>query len=77
MTYEVRILMVEPGKNGERLTKEVVHLEGQYEFHNLELAREAAELACHAAVASKPERYRATSDEDWKAHPDRSDADDV
>jgi hypothetical protein len=50
-----------------------VHVEGKYEYKNLEIAREAAEIACTAAVKLRPSRTRTIDDDDWTEHPDRSD----
>jgi hypothetical protein len=50
-----------------------IHVDGQFEFDNLEKAREAAEVACHAAANLKPRRINEVDDDDWKFHPDRSD----
>jgi hypothetical protein len=50
-----------------------VHVDGKYEYKNLELAREAAEVACHAAAKLKPSRTKTVDDDDWTGHPDRSD----
>jgi hypothetical protein len=50
-----------------------VHVDGKYEYKNLELAREAAEIACHAAAKLKPSRTKTVDDDDWTGHPDRSD----
>jgi hypothetical protein len=53
--------------------KATVHVDGKYEYKNLELAREAAEVACQAAAKLKPSRTKAVDDDDWTGHPDRSD----
>jgi hypothetical protein len=50
-----------------------VHVEGQYEYKNLEIAREAAEVACTAAAKLRPSRMKTIDDDDWTEHPDRSD----
>jgi hypothetical protein len=50
-----------------------VHVDGKYEYKNLELAREAAEVACHAAAKLNPSRTKTMDDDDWTGHPDRSD----
>jgi len=78
MAFVVRILLIEPtgtvegpGIGG------TVHAEGRYEYSTLELARKAEQVACNAAAGMKPSRSKATSDEDWTEHPDRSDAADV
>jgi hypothetical protein len=54
-------------------TQAKVHIDGKYEYKNLELAREAAEVACHAAAKLKPSRTKTVDDDDWTGHPDRSD----
>jgi hypothetical protein len=66
--------MIEDAEAGEKpaiATK--VHVDGQYEYTNLEIAREAAHVACSAAARLKPGRYRAIDDDDWTEHPDRTD----
>lgn len=74
MSYVVRVVMTE---DEEAVKKPIVsgkiHVEGQYEYKNLELAREAAEVACSAAAKLKPSRMRTIDDDDWTTHPDRSD----
>ena len=78
MSYVVRITLIEAnGAGGEASKGGTIHAEGQYEYNTLELAREAAQVACNAATAMKPRRSKATSDESWTDHPDRSDAADV
>jgi len=78
MAFVVRILLIEAtGTDGGAVSGGAVHAEGQYEYSTLELAREAAQMACNAAAGMKPSRSKATSDEDWTEHPDRSDAADV
>jgi hypothetical protein len=57
----------------EARSKPRVHVDGKYEYRNLEVAREAAEVACHAAAKLKPSRTRTVDDDDWTGHPDRSD----
>jgi hypothetical protein len=54
-------------------TNAKVHFDGKYEYKHLELAREAAEVACHAAAKLKPSRTKTVDDDDWTGHPDRSD----
>jgi hypothetical protein len=49
-----------------------LHVEGQFEYNNLEVAREAAEIACNAVAKMKPSRSK-TIDDDWTEHLDRSD----
>ena len=49
-----------------------VHIDGKYEYKNLEVAREAAEVACHVAEKLKPSRTKTADDDDWRGHPDRS-----
>ena len=78
MAFLVRILLIEAnGTEGGTVSGGAVHAEGQYEYRTLELAREAEQVACNAAAGMKPSRSKATSDEDWTVHPDRSDAADV
>lgn len=78
MAFFVRILLIDgTGSEGKILNGGAVHAEGQYEYSTLELAREAAQAACDAAAGMKPSQSKETSDEDWPAHPDRSDAADV
>jgi len=78
MAFVVRVLVIEPN-GGEEVTVVggKIHTDGQYEYNTLELAREAARVACNAATGMNPRRSKATSDERWADHPDRSDADDV
>ena len=73
MTFTVRVIM-EEGANGDKilLSSKSVHVDGQFEFDNLEKAREAAEVACHAAANLKPRRCKEVDDDDWKFHPDRT-----
>jgi hypothetical protein len=74
MSYVVHVTMT-----GEEAEQKVVpntgklHVEGQFEYNNLEIAREAAEIACNAAAKMKPARSRTIDDDDWTEHPDRSD----
>lgn len=78
MAFFVRVHLIEStGSGNGNLSGGTVHAEGQYEYNTLELAREAAQMACNAAAGLKPRRSKATSDEDWTEHPDRSDAADV
>ncbi len=74
MTFIVRVLM-EEGANGNKVvvSDKNIHVDGQFEFDNLEKAREAAEVACHAAANLKPCRWKEVDDDDWKFHPDRTD----
>ena len=74
MTFIVRVTM-EEGSNGKKVVRSTknIHVDGQFEFDNLEKAREAAEVACHAAANLKPRRLKEFDDDDWKFHPDRSD----
>ena len=74
MSYVVHVTMTEeeeaepkPTNNGK------VHVEGQFEYKNLEVAREAAEIACSAAAKLRPSRTKTIDDDDWTEHPDRSD----
>lgn len=74
MTYVVHVTMTEEEntqKTAARNTK--VHVEGKYEYTNLEVAREAAEIACHAAEKLRPSRTKMMDDDDWAGHPDRTD----
>ena len=73
MTFIVRVLMEEANGNKVVVDSKTVHVDGQFEFDNLEKAREAAEVACHAAANLKPRRLTEVDDDDWKFHPDRSD----
>ncbi len=74
MSYVVHVTMIEEeealktGMVGSR-----IHIDGKYEYKNLEIAREAAEVACHAAAKLKPSRTKTIDDDDWTGHPDRSD----
>jgi hypothetical protein len=78
MAFVVRVLVIEPtGTESEPVVSGEIHADSQYEYSTLELAREAAQVACDAAAALKPSRSKATSDEAWSEHPDRSDAADV
>jgi hypothetical protein len=78
MSFVVRVLLIEPnGNQSEVVAGKSIHADAQYEYNSLELAREAAQVACNAAAGLKPSRSKATSDEQWREHPDRSDAEDV
>ena len=78
MSFVVRVLLIEPnGNKTETVVGKGIHADAQYEYNTLELAREAAQVACNAAAGLKPSRSKAASDEDWTEHPDRSDAEDV
>jgi hypothetical protein len=78
MSFVVRVLLIEPnGNKTETVVGKGIHADAQYEYNTLELAREAAQVACNAAAGLKPTRSRASSDETWTEHPDRSDAEDV
>jgi hypothetical protein len=78
MSFVVRVLLVEPdGTETETVVAKGIHADAQYEYNSLELAREAAQVACNAAAGLNPRRSKATSDETWTDHPDRSDAADV
>jgi hypothetical protein len=75
MSYVVHVMMTEEEEAQTRAgTKTKVHVDGKYEYKNLELAREAAEVACHAAAKLKPSRTKTMNDDDWTGHPDRSDS---
>ena len=74
MTYVVHVTMTEEEEAQSKTgIKAKLHVDGKYEYKNLELAREAAEVACHAAAKLKPSRTRTVDDDDWTGHPDRSD----
>jgi hypothetical protein len=78
MSFVVRVLVVEPdGTESKTVVGKAIHADAQYEYNSLELAREAAQVACNAAAGLNPKRSKAISDEDWTTHPDRSDAFDV
>jgi uncharacterized OsmC-like protein len=73
MTYVVHVTMTE--EEGQRKVKPevTVHVEGKYEYKNLETAREAAEVACFAAAKLNPSRTKTMDDDDWTGHLDRTD----
>lgn len=74
MSYVVHVTMTEEEEAKLKLSNSgKVHVEGQFEYNNLEIAREAAEIACNAAAKMKPSRSRTIDDDDWTEHPDRSD----
>ena len=76
MSYVVHVTMTEEEEATEQGTCGArIHIDGKYEYKNLEIAREAAEVACHAAAKLKPSRTRTIDDDDWIGHPDRSDSD--
>ena len=78
MAFVVRVLLVE--SNGTEAGSTIggtIHADAQYQYSTIELAREATQVACNAAAGLRPSRSKATSDEDWTEHPDRSDAEDV
>jgi len=76
MSYVVHVTMTEEDAvQPKRASGVKVHIEGKYEYKNLEIAREAAEVACTAAVKLRPSRTRTIDDDDWIEHPDRSDSD--
>ena len=77
MSYVVHVTMTEEEEAVHRkdLVGARIHIDGKYEYKNLETAREAAEVACHAAAKLKPSRSRTIDDDDWVGHPDRSDSD--
>jgi hypothetical protein len=74
MSYVVHVTMTE---EEEAIQKPAIggkiHVEGQFEYNNLEIAREAAEIACNAAAKMRPSRSKTIDDDDWTEHPDRSD----
>jgi hypothetical protein len=73
MSFIVRVTMQESSDASKVLLSESIHVDGQYEFENLEMAREAAEVACRAAADLNPRRRREIDDDEWKFHPDRTD----
>jgi len=74
MSFVVHVTMTEEAdKRPSSTKKRTIHVEGTYEYNNLEIAREAAEVACHAAAKLHPARAVAVDDDDWTGHPDRSD----
>jgi hypothetical protein len=76
MSYVVHVTMTEEEEARDKeLVGTRIHIDGKYEYRNLEIAREAAEVACHAASKLKPSRTRTIDDDDWLGHPDRSDSD--
>jgi hypothetical protein len=74
MSYVVRVVMTEDEEAEQQpVGGGKVHVEGHYEYKNLEIAREAAEVACGAAAKLRPSRMKTIDDDDWTEHPDRSD----
>ena len=74
MSYVVHVTMTEEEEVEQKQARAgKVHVEGQFEYKNLEIAREAAEVACNAAAKMKPTRTKTIDDDDWTEHPDRSD----
>ena len=74
MAYVVHVTMTEENElKSSKGNRETVHVEGTYKYRNLELAREAAEVACHAAEKLHPSQTKTMDDDDWTGHPDRSD----
>ena len=75
MSFVVHVSMIEEEEKQQPRgrKKGKIHVEGTYEYNNLEMAREAAEVACHAAAKLHPEHAVAVDDDDWTGHPDRSD----
>ena len=74
MSYVVHVTMTEEEEAQQKpAISPKVHVDGKYEYKNLEIAREAAEVACNAAARLKPSRMKTTDDDDWTGHPDRSD----
>jgi hypothetical protein len=73
MSYVVHVTMTEEEAQNEEIVGTRIHVDGKYEYKNLEIAREAAEIACHAAAKLKPSRTKTVDDDDWTVHPDRSD----
>ncbi|HVP53857.1 MAG TPA: hypothetical protein VMU45_02595 [Candidatus Eisenbacteria bacterium] len=75
MSYVVRVTMTEEDEAQPKPVSGVkVHVDGKYEYKNLEIAREAAEVACTVAAKMKPSRMKTVDDDDWTGHPDRSDS---
>jgi len=74
MSYVVHVTMTEEEeKQPPSRKKGKVHVQGKYEYDNLEIAREAAEVACHAVAKLHPAHATSVDDDDWTGHPDRSD----
>jgi hypothetical protein len=74
MSYVVHVTMTEEEEAGQKtVCAGKLHVEGQFEYNNLETAREVAEIACTAAAKMKPLRSKTIDDDDWTEHPDRSD----
>jgi len=73
MSFVVRIRMEEADGNKVLVSSSAAHVDGQFEFDDLEKARKAAAVACHAAANLKPRRFKEVDDDDWTSHPDRSD----
>ena len=74
MSYVVQVTMTEEeALESPKRTRETIHIEGKYTYKNLERAREAAEVACHAAQKLHPSQTTTIDDDDWTGHPDRSD----
>ena len=73
MSYLVHVTMTEEAEAEQRAVHAgKLHVEGQFEYNSLEIAREAAEIACNGAAKMKPSRSK-TIDDDWTEHPDRTD----
>jgi len=61
MSYVLHVTMTEEEEaQSKAKTQAKVHVDGKYEYKNLETAREAAEVACHAAAKLKPSRSKTT-----------------
>lgn len=73
MSYVVHVTMTEEVEAQQKPVSGKLHVDGKYEYKNLETAREAAEVACQAAAKLKPSRTKTVDDDDWTGHPDRSD----
>ena len=74
MSYVVHVTMTEEEEAQRKpVITSKVHVDGKYVYKNLELAREAAEVACHAAEKLHPAHTATMDDDDWTGHPDRSD----
>jgi len=74
MSYVVHVTMTEEQEVPRKpVGPSKIHVDGKYIYKNLELAREAAEVACHAAEKLHPMLTKTMDDDDWTGHPDRSD----
>jgi len=73
MSFVVRILMEKANGSNSLISSKTAHVDGQFMFDNLEKARQAAEVACHAAANLNPCCFKEADDDDWRFHPDRTD----